>query len=164
MPMTRAVPKPSPPPAPPAPPLPGQVVPVEAPVTPPEVEETAVNGQILTEVDVTSEETQPEVTDVPTNEIPPNEPAPRRRGRPRKEVAALDPDAPFRPTVTSLHATAKRTVNVGPYESFEIQAYVEAEPDPRHLTTVNLANLVALVVQQVNSTADEIGAEIKLGK
>jgi hypothetical protein len=126
-------------------------------------------------IDESTEEPNGEVTDVATDSIPANSipansieanstPAPRRRGRPRKEVAALDPSAPFRPTVLALHATAKRVVNVGPYESFEVQAHVQAEPDPRHLTTVNLANLVGLVVQEVNRVADEIGHEIKLAR
>jgi hypothetical protein len=117
-----------------------------------------------------------EVQTINVDEIPPNQVAgpgevdtPRpRRGRPvgsrNRPKVDLDPNAPFQPDILALHATAERVVNVGAYESFTVRAHVQAEPDPRHLVTTNLANLVGLVVGQVNQVADEVGREIKLGK
>lgn len=113
------------------------------------------------------------VTDVAPESIPANEEPPKRgRGRPRKvmetavsaPVVELDPDAPFRPNVTRLAATAKRVVSTGHYESFEITATIEAEPDPRHTSVVNLANLRALVEQEVTECAERVARDVQLGK
>jgi hypothetical protein len=171
-----------PPPLPPLPPPISQATERPEPqpgphVPPPPISaEPPPPGHPTAEMVATQTESNGEVQDVPVDQIPANqksdgeEPVRRRPGRPRKvdlparQVVELDPTAPFRPVVMALHATAKRVVNVGPYESFEIQAHIQAEPDPHHPVGTNLTNLVSLVVTEVNNVADVIGREIKLGK
>jgi hypothetical protein len=171
--------RPAPEPGPHVPPPPAAAEP------PPLTDLTAEAANTRTIVEAGVMMSNGEVVTVPIDEIPPNQTAddqpagpgedgrtvdtPRpRRGRPvgsrNRPKVDLDPDAPFRPDVFALHATAKRVVNVGAYESFEVQAHIQAEPDPRHTMMTNISGLIGLVVWQVNQVADEVGREIKLGK
>lgn len=120
-----------------------------------------------------SESTQ--TTDVAPADIPPNETEPetrKRRGRPSKaeqeaeEAAALAALPPFHPSLVGgrINTVAKRMVQTGKYESFDLMVQADFERDPRYSVFENIEMLAELVTGQANAIAERIQREISVEK
>ena len=69
-----------------------------------------------------------------------------------------DQNGKFAPQVQLIRARARRIVNTGRYESFEVQTEVEAVPDPNFKVVENIDRLQQLVMRKVNEAADPVAA------
>lgn len=63
-----------------------------------------------------------------------------------------------KPEVQLIRTRARRIVNTGRYESYELQTEVEAAPDPDRKVSENVAFLQRFVTKQVDDLADEVAA------
>lgn len=114
-------------------------------------------------------------TDVNPADIPPNEveqEPKRRRGRPSKaeqeaeEAAALAALPPFHPSLVGgrINTVAKRVVQTGKYESFDLMVQADFERDPRYSVFECIEMLADLVTERANAVAERIQREISVEK
>lgn len=71
---------------------------------------------------------------------------------------------PFKPNVQVLHVRARRLINAGPYESYEVTTGLDARPDPTRSVSENLALYQAVVIQEVDAVAAMIRSNLEVEK